>query len=68
MKGLSHGQKLNMLHKSGTTIFLFKEEDVETELISIRLLILGTLTCLAYFLKSALKKVKTQGIGLKNWG
>src|SRR5688500_2291297 len=58
VKGLSVGQQLEMLHKPGTEIYLFKEEEVMSELVSVVLLALGLALCLV---KSILqgKKLRT---------
>ena len=56
VRGLSTGQQIKMLHKPDTSIFLFKQADVETELISNILLIAGMVISLIFILKPYHKK------------
>jgi hypothetical protein len=46
VSNLTEGQRFEMLHKPGTEIFLFKEEDVTFELISVAVLVLATTVCM----------------------
>lgn len=55
VNGLSVGQQLEMLHKPKTEIFLFKEEEVMSELVSVFLIVLVLIVCIA---KSVLHKKK----------
>jgi hypothetical protein len=58
VSGLLEGQQLEMLHKQGTEIFVFKEENVTFELISVILLSLAAVVCLVKSLKPTTPKSK----------
>ena len=56
--GLVKGQQLEMLHEPDTEIFLFKEENVTTELIAFTLLVFILIVCLITGLKPLIPERK----------
>jgi hypothetical protein len=55
---LSEGQKVLMLHKSGTDIFLFREENIMFELIAVILIAIAVLFCLIFLFRPFKSKTK----------